>query len=70
VDVVPLLADETSADGWGLATSKTGRPWHTPGMGPQEFLRQLRLALSGACLMVLLAWFLVSARLMILTVFG
>jgi hypothetical protein len=39
-------------------------------MGPREFLRQLRLALSGACLMVLLAWFLVSARLMILTVFG
>jgi hypothetical protein len=44
--------------------------WHTVGMGLREFLRQLRLAFAGAGLMVVLAWFLVSSRLMILTLFG
>jgi hypothetical protein len=39
-------------------------------MDQREFLRQLRFALTGACLMVALAWFLVSARWMILTLFG
>jgi hypothetical protein len=39
-------------------------------MGLREFLRQLRLASAGAVLMVVLAWFLVSSRTLILTLFG
>ncbi len=39
-------------------------------MGLRQYLRQLRLAVAGACLMVVLAWFLVSSRSMILTLFG
>jgi hypothetical protein len=44
--------------------------WHTASMGLREFLRQLRLASAGALLMVVLAWFLVSSRTLILTLFG
>jgi hypothetical protein len=40
------------------------------GMDQREFLRQLRFAFAGACLMVALAWFLVSARWTILALFG